>query len=34
MMSTMRYHVEDLVRIREGEFELGDLKEWEIEAVS
>ena len=33
MMSTMRYHVEDLVRIREGEFELGDLKEWEIKGV-
>ncbi|MDD3262795.1 MAG: pseudouridine synthase [Candidatus Absconditabacteria bacterium] len=33
MMSTMRYHVEDLVRIREGEFELGDLKEGEIKGV-
>ncbi len=33
MMSAMRYHVEDLIRIREGEFELGDLKEWEIKGV-
>lgn len=33
MMSAMRYHVEDLVRIREGEFELGDLKEGEIKGL-
>lgn len=33
MMSSMRYHVEDLIRIREGEFALGDLKEWEIKSV-
>lgn len=30
MMSGLRYHVEDLIRIREGEFELGDIKEGEI----
>lgn len=33
MMSAMRYHVEDLIRIREGEFGLDDLKEWEIKSV-
>lgn len=33
MMSALRYHVEDLVRIREWKFELGDLKEWEWKVV-
>lgn len=33
MMSAMRYHVEDLIRIREGEFELGNLKEGEIKCL-
>ena len=33
MMSGLRYHVEDLIRIREGGFELGDLKEWEIKSI-
>ncbi len=34
MMSAMRYHVEDLIRIREGKFSLGDVKEWEIKTLS
>ena len=34
MMSAMRYHVEDLIRIREGAFELDDLKEGEIRVIS
>lgn len=34
MMSTLRYHVEDLVRIREWKVELGDLKEGEIKIFS
>lgn len=33
MMSGLRYHVEDLIRIREGEFELGDLREGEIKSI-
>lgn len=33
MMSALRYHVEDLVRIREGEFDLRNLKEWELKIV-
>lgn len=34
MMSAMRYHVEDLVRISEGKFALGNLQEWEFKIVS
>jgi len=34
MMSAMRYHVEDLVRISEGEFDLGDLKEGNVRIIS
>lgn len=34
MMSAMRYHVEDLIRIREGDVKLDDLKEGEISLIS
>ncbi len=33
MMSSLRYHVEDLMRVREWEFELGNLKEGEWREV-
>jgi pseudouridine synthase len=34
MMSGLRYHVEDLVRIREWDFDLGDLQSWSFREVS
>lgn len=34
MMSAMKYHVEDLIRIREGDVKLDDLKEGEIKVLS
>lgn len=35
MMSALRYHVEDLMRVREGKFELRELKEgeWKLVAI-